>query len=150
VKNTKQLLFQKLIELLNQKIEVLGQEIASTKASKETDTKSSAGDKFETGRAMMQMELDKNEAQLNKTQKLKKELTSINSEQKKLSVEFGSLVRTSQGNYLISVALGKIELNSETFYTISLASPIGMVLQHKKQGEFIEFQGKKIEIISVE
>ncbi len=68
-KEIKQLVYNKILKILDDKIEILKEEIESTKESRNNDTKSSAGDKYETGRAMMQIELDKNEAQLNKTVK---------------------------------------------------------------------------------
>jgi len=39
--------------LLNEKIRVLQESIQTTKDSRDSDGKSSAGDKYETGRAMM-------------------------------------------------------------------------------------------------
>lgn len=145
----KQIITQ-IADLLNQKIELLKLDIASTIESRNSDTKSSAGDKFETGRAMMQMELEKNEVQLNKTEKIKRELSNIDVNRICTKGEFGSLVSTTQGNYFLSLALGKVMVNNTSYFAISLAAPIGQMLQHKKEGDSFEFQGNKISILSIE
>ena len=148
-KETKQLIYSKILNILDNKIEILKKEIESTKESRNNDTKSSAGDKYETGREMMQIELDKNEAQLNKTVKLKKELTEINIQKKYNKVEFGSLVETNKETYFIAIGIGKIEANKNMYYSISLASPIGKLLLSKKIGAKMKFQEREFTIINI-
>ena len=58
----KEQILNQLLTQLDQKTETAKTAIESAKESRDNDTKSSAGDKFETGREMMQMEIDKNEA----------------------------------------------------------------------------------------
>ncbi len=127
-------------EILNKKIEILQLAIAAGKESRNSETKSSAGDKYETGRAMIQMEIEKNEVQLNKTKYIKSEFSSINVTPKSEKVEFGSLVFTNSGNYLISFALGKVHFNDSVFFAISLASPLGSVFENRRIGDKIQFQ----------
>ncbi|NOR86948.1 MAG: 3-oxoacyl-ACP synthase [Bacteroidales bacterium] len=143
-KKLKELIFTKLQAIIDQKIIAVNREIESAKESRNNDTKNSAGDKYETGRAMAQMELDKNEAQLRRTVKLKKELSLINIQKKYDKVEFGSLVMTNHENYFISFGIGKVAIENTDYYAISLASPIGQVFLHKKQGDSIIFQGREI------
>lgn len=120
--------------------------IASAKESRDNDTKSSAGDKYETGRAMMQMEMDKSEMQLSKALSQISELSKIDLNRQYQKVEFGSLVLSSQGNYFISIGIGKIEVENTIYYAISLASPIGALLNKKSIGSVVSFQGKEITI----
>lgn len=146
---TKTDVFAKLNELLSKNIDILKQEIKSARESQANDTKSSAGDKFETGRSMIQIEIAKNEAQLHKTQLMKHELGKIDANKKLDSAQFGSMIETNMGNYFISLPLGKLEVEKTSLFCISLASPIGQVLQGKKVGDKVEFQGKLLEIISI-
>ncbi len=120
--------------------------IASAKESRDNDTKGSAGDKYETGRAMMQMEMDKSEMQLSKALSQISELSKIDLNRQYQKVEFGSLVLSSQGNYFISIGIGKIEVENTIYYAISLASPIGALLNKKSIGSVVSFQGKEITI----
>ena len=142
----KSLLLNKLNEILDLKIETAKKAIESAKESRDNDTKSSAGDKYETGRAMMQMEMDKSELQLHHALNLKNELHQINIKKTHEKAEFGSLVRTNQGNYFIALGIGKIIINNESYYAISLASPIGELLHGKSAGDNIMFKEKEIVI----
>jgi len=145
----KALILNQIIDLLDDKIEILKNDIESIMESRNNETKSSAGDKYETGREMMQMEIEKFDIQLARTLVLKKELSHINIEKQYKKVEFGSLVFTNQGNYFISVALSKIELNNEIFHPISSGSPIGQALQDKKVNDTLQFQGNEITIVDI-
>lgn len=139
---------KQLLEYINHNLSMniasTGEEIKSIKESRNSDTKSSAGDKFETGRAMAQMELEKNEASLARTLKIQKEFSLIDTQKEYENVEFGSLVITNQGNYFASFGFGKITLDAMNYYAISLASPIGQVLRLKKVGDTVIFQGREI------
>ena len=147
--STKEKIYNQLIKTLDSKIEALQKSIKETIESRNNDTKSSAGDKYETGREMIQIEIQKNEIQLNKTLELKKDLSIINLEKKYDKVEYGSLVMTNKGNYFISVGLGKIETENNTYYAISFASPIGKMLQNKKISDSFTFQEKKFIITDI-
>lgn len=142
-------MLQFLIKQLDEKIDTLSIEIASTIESRNNDTKSSAGDKFETGREMMQAELNKNEDQLNKTLKDKHDLLQINATCSYSKVEFGSLVITNMGNYFISLPIGKITVENEDVYCISLASPIGQAMVNKENNETFIFNGNLFSIENI-
>jgi transcription elongation GreA/GreB family factor len=93
--------------------------------------------------------LEKNTLLLNKTVVLKNELLQIDIHKKCDKAEFGSFVQTSEGEYFISIGLGKTEIENKPVYCISLASPIGKMLQNKKVGDLFNFQGKAITIINI-
>ena len=131
------------------KIESLKQSIQSAKESRDNETKSSVGDKYETGRTLMQMEVEKNRVQLNKTENLKRELQQINCKKTSDKVKFGSLVFTNQNNYFISAAIGKINMDNTDFYCISLASPIGKMLSGKTVESNFQFNRKEIKITQI-
>jgi len=123
--------------------------IESTTESKNSATKSTAGDKHETGRAMMERELALSSAQLRKAQVLKNELSKISLEVDVTSVQLGALVVTNQGNYFISIGLGKVNVLGDDCYAISGGSPLGIAMMGKQKGQKINFQGRNIEIIDV-
>ena len=145
-KELKSLVYHKILEELDRKIEVIRGAIASAKEARNNDTKSSAGDKFETGREMMQIEIEKNEVLLNQTAKLRKELVRIDISQEFNKVAFGSLVVTDKGTYFISIGIGKIQIDDQICYVISLASPIGGLLKDKAVGDEVQFQDKTFTI----
>ena len=143
IKNIKQKLHKYLVDSLNNKAEILQKDIAETIEARNNDTKSSAGDKFETGREMMNVEIQKAENQLVITNKFIEELSQIDLLKNNDRVVYGSVVYTSNGNYFISIAFGKIEIEGDVFYSISFASPIGKELHNKRVGEKFSFQGKE-------
>jgi len=145
----KEELHRRCIEIVEERISAIKTELASIEESRNNETKSSAGDKYETGRAMMQMEEEKSRMQLGKTNQLRLELQEIDLEEKHKSIKFGSLVITDTGKYFISIGLGKVKMNDEVFYCISTASPIGIQLRGKTAGENFSFGGRTIQIESI-
>lgn len=149
MKNVKKLIYNHLLNELDEKVKTAKQAVISAKESRDSETKSSAGDKHETGRAMSQIELENSEVQLSKVVNLRIELSQIDIEKEYNRVELGSLVDTNQGIYFISIGIGKVEINDETYYAISLASPIGSHLHMKEIGDQIIFQEKEITINNI-
>ena len=62
--NIKQQLYKHCQEFVNQKLDTIQKTILSNKEALNSETKSSAGDKHETGRAMLQLEMEKAGQQL--------------------------------------------------------------------------------------
>ncbi|MDB5122786.1 MAG: 3-oxoacyl-ACP synthase [Mucilaginibacter sp.] len=110
------------------------------------DTKSSAGDKYETGRAMMQQETDRNRQQLAETNKLKVALNQVNPSVVSDKAETGSLVITDNGNFYVAISAGTLTVDNEAYFAVSPASPIGLMLKGKKIGEEIVLNGKPYHI----
>lgn len=113
------------------------------------DTKSSAGDKYETSREMMQQETDRNMKQLNEANKLKVALNKINPNIVADKVETGSLVLTGNGNFYIAVSAGVLTVNNEKYFAISPASPIGLKLMGQKIGAEFKLNDKIYHIKTV-
>lgn len=113
------------------------------------DTKSSAGDKYETTREMMQQEMDRNAKQLYEAGQQKIALQQIENVELGKEIKNGNLVFTSEGNFYISISAGELKLGKEIFYAISQASPIGRLLIGKKVGDSLDFNTKKYTVVEV-
>ncbi|MGN6566318.1 MAG: hypothetical protein ACTHJ0_00110 [Flavipsychrobacter sp.] len=113
------------------------------------DTKSSAGDKYETGREMMQQEINLNMVRLNEVNKMSELLDLINPKLETEAVVPGSLVKTDHGTYYIAISIGKTKVEDGEYYIISAASPIGAQLKGLKTGDSFSFNGKQYEIKEV-
>ena len=107
------------------------------------DTKSSAGDKYETGRAMMQQEKDRNTIQLNEANKLMVALNLIGTKTTSATVETGSLVITNNGSFYLAISAGILQIDSVNYFAVSPASPIGVKLKGLKTGDGFELNGKQ-------
>ncbi len=110
------------------------------------DTKSSAGDKYETGRAMMQQETSRNMVQLNEANKLKVALNQINVSGISEKAETGSLIITSNGNFYLAVGAGLLTVNNENYFAVSPASPMGLRLKGQKAGGEFVLNGKQYQV----
>ncbi|GAB5525669.1 MAG: hypothetical protein Roseis2KO_35410 [Roseivirga sp.] len=131
---------------VNNRIETIEVAMRNAQAAANDETKSSAGDKYETGRAMMHLEKEKLAGQLTEAAKMKKALDLIEPEKLDTVVGLGSLVRTARTSYYISASVGKLLVEGETFFAISPASPIGQQLLEKKAGDTFTFAGKSHKI----
>ncbi len=140
---------QALQQKVQKQISILQSAIQSLEESRNNETKSSVGDKYETGRAMMQQELFRKQEQLQQALELKMQLTSLDPTSIHTTIQLGSLVKTTQGQYYISVGVGKIILGGNSYFAISTQSPLGKLLIGKQQREEVEFRGKKIGIEEV-
>lgn len=142
----KEQLISVLAQMLNEKIDLLKSLNIAAIESRDSETKSSVGDKYETARAMADIEIQKNENQLNQLLKQRNELLKIDGLNKHDKAAYGSLIITSESNYFISVGLGKVYLKNELFMAISMASPIGNILKDKQPGDTFRFNGTDIKI----
>jgi len=145
----KQKLFHQVIEMIDERITNANKALNEIRESRNNETKSSAGDKHETGRAMLQIEEDNSQVILNNALELKNEMLKIDGSKKQEAVTIGSLVLTNNGNYLVSVGLGKLLSDNNIYYAISPSSPLGSELLNRALGDTFEFRGIKYKIISI-
>lgn len=118
---------------LNKKIESLEHLIAELRASN-TDTKSSMGDKYETGREMLQQEINQLQLQLNELTNQMVQLEKLPLKANTTAIN-GALVKTNTGYYFISVSAGEVVLNGEKIMAISPETPLAKALYGKYVGE---------------
>lgn len=144
--NLKQALLTRCLAFIEERIASAKAAMQMVQHSANEETKSSAGDKYETGRAMAQLEIEKNSVQLAEAAKQKQVLDHLKLEADTKLVRLGSLVLTSQGNYFVAIPAGKIEIDKVTYYAISPASPIGTLLMGLQAGASINFNKKEINI----
>jgi hypothetical protein len=136
-------LYKLCYEHIEQKIATAETLIRSAQESSKEETKSSAGDKYETGRAMLQQEIDKTQIVLSEALRLKNMLDHINPERSTGKSGVGSLVSTNNGNFFISISGGQYTIDNQVYYTLSPASPIGKLLLNVSKGDEFTFNGKK-------
>ena len=147
--NIKDVLFSKCEEYVNAKINSAQEAINNAQKSANTETKSSAGDKYETGRSMMQLEILKYSAQLNEGLNLRKILNKINHHKKYEKVQTGSLVYTTNGIFFIAIGAGSFNVNRKEYITISFSSPLAQALYQKKENDKIQFRNREYIIKSI-
>ncbi|MBA3665746.1 MAG: hypothetical protein H0W61_16305 [Bacteroidetes bacterium] len=139
--STKELIYLKCVEIIESKISELREAQAAISEAAGNESKSTAGDKHETGRAMLQLEQEKLGNQLKELQEQEAELKKINPAHKMVKAAKGALVDTDKGFLFLSIGLGKIKTKEITAYALSLQSPLGAKLAGAKAKDKIEMNG---------
>ena len=147
--NIKETLYKQCQAFVEERFLTIQKTIHEIQESLTSETKSSAGDKHETGRAMLQLEREKAGQQLAEIQKTKALLAKIDTPISSKAITLGSLVLTSQANYFIAISAGELKVNNQSFYAISAHTPIAISLLGKTVGDKITFREQNFEIIKV-
>jgi hypothetical protein len=145
VKPTLHALCQAFIE---QRISAARTAMQAAQESSSSETKSSAGDKYETGREMANAERDRNAAHMQQAQQLQAELARIKPELPCDTVRPGALVSTSMGRFYISISAG--QLAGQDVFAVSAAAPVAVALKGLRAGEEAVFNGKSVRVLTVE
>ena len=98
---------------------------------------------------MAQLETEKLTAQLTEALKLKQALSQIKTTSSTNQITIGSVVSTNNGNFYISASIGKLDIDEQSFFAISPASPIGNLLLTKKEKESFSFNGNTYVITEI-
>lgn len=149
MKELKKQVVQAMNKELEERLNISTQAYNDALESRNNDTKSSAGDKYETSRAMMQQEMDNAEVSINQAKVFKNELNRLPLEEDSDEVISGSLVETNTGLYFLGLSLGKVVVNNQVVYAVSTASPLGKLLLHCKEGDVINLNDRQQEILRI-
>jgi len=134
---------QKCLHLALTKIDSLKSELVALQEASNQDTKSSAGDKYETGRSMIMLEKEKLGVQLMEAYKLKKALDLIDLGKPINKVSLGALVKESNNFYYFSANFGALNIADVKVFALSTLSPIGQAMLGKTVGDTYNFRGQK-------
>ncbi len=136
-------------QYIQQRITTARQAMQAAQEAANSEEKSSAGDKYETGRAMAQLERDRHAQLLADALNIEQELSRINVEKEYTVVQPGSLVSTDRGRFFISISAGKLNIEGRDYFAVSPASPIAVALLGKKAGDVIAFNRQTYRVESV-
>ncbi len=114
------------------------------------EQRSSAGDKYETGRALMQIERDKAAAQLSEAFRLRNAFSQILPEINSQKIVLGSLVTTKTKKIFICIGIGKLNLEGEDILVVAPTSPLGASLMGLARNDKFNFNGEMIQILDIE
>lgn len=147
--NIKSQLYAACSDYINNRLMQVETNIRSMQNDLLSETKSSAGDKHETGRAMIHLEIEKLAAQLSQIRREKEKLQKITISKSSDQIKMGSLVLTDKGKYFLSISAGEILLDEEIYYAVSGSSPVGKILLGQTSGNSIQLRNRTIRILDV-
>lgn len=116
----------------------------TAQAAANAEEKSSAGDKYETTRAMMQIERDKAAEQMEEGLKLKRMAESIKPQINNSKIGLGSIIMTDSVHFYIAISAGKVDVEGQTFLTVSAQAPIALTLLKLNPGDSFIFNKEKL------
>ncbi|WP_036195381.1 GreA/GreB family elongation factor [Maribacter antarcticus] len=114
-----------------------------------SETKSSAGDKHETGRAMLQLEREKLGIQLADAEIIQALLHKVPANVTSASVGLGTMVKTTTSTYFIAISAGECAYENQKVFCISPATPIGKLVMGKQIGDSFTFQSKENKLLII-
>jgi hypothetical protein len=136
---TKSAVIDELDSQLLRKLSYLNTSLNQAIDSRNSDTKSSAGDKFETSREMAQIEIHKIESEILKTQQFISDLFSKD-------IQF---IITDKGTFLISIPFGKLMVSGTEVFCISNSAPITKQLVNTEISANFEYRGVTYNILVI-
>lgn len=142
----KQHILQRYKELVQDRIDVFQDMIASMTAEAQNDAKGSAGDKHETTLAMLHLEQEKLRHKLQEYLTQRQVLDKINPELVTSAVALGSLVQVNELWLFIATALPKITHEGSTVFALSPQSPLAQKIMGHTVGYTFELQSQRYTI----
>jgi len=109
------------------------------------NTKSTAGDKHETARAMVHLEQEKLGNQITIEEGILNDLNRMDDKEIEYA-QFGTVVTTSKGTYLLGAACGKVAIDGEIVFGVSMQSPLAKALLKKQAEDAIVLNGNTFQI----
>ena len=147
---TKPALHALCLAFIQQRIAAARTAMQAAQESSSSETKSSAGDKYETGREMANAERDRNAAHMQQAQQLQAELARISPDAACDTVRPGALVHTSLGWFYIGISAGKLAGEEPAVFAVSAAAPVAVALKGLRAGQEAAFNGKTVRVLAIE
>ena len=129
-------------QVIIQRIAGSNKAMNEAQAAANQEEKSSAGDKYETSRAMSHLEKDMHARQLLAYQQDLNALRTINVNSIYNTPAPGAFVQTTKAAFFIAAGLGKQVVDGAQVIFLSPVSPLAQLLMKKKVGDEFDFMGK--------
>lgn len=140
---------QLVLNTLNNQIETIQNQISSLSEDAQNDAKSSAGDKHETGLAMMHLEQEKLNAKLIEFINMQQIALKLSENKTVEKVVLGSVVKTNKAVFYLSVPIQQVTYENMQVFCVSVHAPLIQNLMNKEVGEKISFNGITYEILEI-
>lgn len=143
-------LFEQCKNVLENRMSDLEKAMADAQESANSEEKSSAGDKYETGRAMSQIARDMSAKQLHQAKIDYKELMQLWPLSVQQLIQRGALVHLNNGQTIfIATGIGMVSFEDQKIAVVSIKSPIALQLLGKKKSDEVIIAQKKVQVIDI-
>ena len=135
--------------LLDERTQVAWQAMEEAQDSANDQSKSSAGDKYETARSMGQLDRNMHARQYEQVRQERVLLERIGETETSPRGAVGALLETTAGWFFISVSLGAVKFDDQTVLAVSSSSPVGLSFLGKEAGDAFQFLNKPHKIMAI-
>lgn len=135
--------------LIKERITTTKLAIDNAQEAANNEGKSSAGDKYETGRAMGHLEKEMYARQQAENMKELDLLQKINTDVIYPHAQTGAYVRCSDHSFFIAAGLGKQLIADQLIFFLSPYAPLAKLLLHKKAGDRFLFNKNETVILEI-
>jgi hypothetical protein len=136
-------------QIIDQRIAAAKTLINNAQEAANSEEKSSAGDKYETARAMSQLEKEMHSKQLAQQLKELALLHEVKTDVIYTRVLPGACIECAGTVFFIAAGLGKQTIDEQLIIFLSPLAPLAKALQNKKAGDLFLFNGKDVIIDAV-
>jgi len=136
-------------DAIENRINVAREAMQRAQEAANTEEKSSAGDKYETARAMGHLQKDMHARQIHEYEKELAALYAINAATVCDTVQPGCFFETATLSFFVAAGLGKRLVNGKTILFLSASAPLALALRNKKTGDPFHFAGSTVTIESL-
>ena len=137
------------LAIIEQRIHAARTIINNAQEAANNEEKSSAGDKYETARAMSQLEKEMHSKQLARQIKELALLNEVKTEAIYTTITTGSCIECGEMVFFIAAGLGKQTIAEKLVIFLSPQAPLAKQLLHKKAGDQFVFNGREIVIETI-
>ncbi|HEV2483754.1 MAG TPA: hypothetical protein VGS79_29010 [Puia sp.] len=137
------------LDLIGQRITAAGEAMTQAQEAANNEEKSSAGDKYETGRAMGHLQKDMHARALAEAVKELAALSAVPIEPLCNAARPGAYVQADGIAFFISAGLGRQTIDGQTVVFLSPQAPLAAILQDKKAGDQVLFNKTMVTIREV-
>lgn len=124
--------------------------VAAAQEAANADTKSSAGDKYETGREMAAQERNRHATQLREAQQQLADLQKLSPELPADAVRLGAVAATTLGVFYVSIGAGRLRTaEGVEFVAVSAEAPLVRALAGLGAGGQTAFNNRQIRVEGV-
>lgn len=141
--------FEAFRSLLTHRLEEALRELSLLNEAAAAETKSSAGDKYETAREMIAQSRSLQEKGRSEAQAGLDWIERIQAIEPTGTIHAGTLVRSDLGWHLVGALTSTVVVDGLSIQGITLSSPLGLALKGKTTGEILEWRDKSVRILEI-
>jgi len=135
----------KFLSFLNDKIECkirkANEYLESIQESIRSETKSTAGDKHDTTRELMQQERNKVAQNMSHQLLAQKIIIELRKSKSSKQIGFGSLIQTNSSWIYIGISIGKVIYRDQDVLCVSPVSPLARAFESKTENQEVDCNG---------